>query len=585
MGPLTQPERPGRPGRYLAGDELNEDGFVAPDLPLVNMPRTPASASEALRAELAERGRTDLYFFCTVILGYDRLTPHTHMPLCRFIETCRVNRRKIYYPRGHFKTTIFTIGRTIQDIINNPNIRILIVASTSRNAERFLIEIEKHFESNELLRWLYPDVCWADPRNEARRWNSQEMEVRRTAFWREPTVDTIGAKGNVESRHYDVIRADDLIGRREYESDEEMSKTCAWTDGLEALLIDPTCQIDVIGSKWRMDDVYAYIEHFYSHDEPPVPIGPWAYMRGELAIFGRSDIEDGAPIFPERFSLAYLNRLRDRTPEFYAAQYAGNPIAPGLSVFRDEWWHTAVQEGNEIVCYGPGDRELFRTNVWDLHRFGLFDPAVSKNKRKNARNAMLAVGWTDLGRRGKFIFILESRIGHYSPTDAVNNLFEMNDRWRLEFFSVESVAYQAAIKFWVEDRCDREFLPYPSIVEYIPESDVVKDERIKGLQPFFRAGMVWAVGEHPELKEEFIFFPRAAFRDGLDALAQGNRYWGGVMDAEREAAMREREARLLGQLDVTGYGLVEPPEWDEDAWLRELDSSGYGTNSDDGGRR
>lgn len=558
--------------------QVDIDDFVG--LPVSNLPKVPADRTESVRLELAERGKSDLYFLCKVILGYDRLTPHTHLALCKFIQTCPLRRRKIHMPRGHFKTTIFTIGETIRDILNDPDIRILLVASTSRNAERFLSEIRKHFEANEFLRWLYPEVIPSD--FNLVTWNNQEITVKRTTFWREPTIDTIGARGNVESRHYSIIRADDLIGRREYESETEMEKTIEWSDGLEALLIDPSYQLDVIGSKWTMSDVYAHIERFYSGDEPPQEIGPYAYIRGEIAVFSRGDKENGQPIFPERFTLRYLNRLQSRNPEFYAAQYANNPIAPGLATFREEWWKTAFREGNEVVVYEPASgRELFRRSIFDLRRFALVDPAVAKNKKKNCRNSMLMIGVAELGRRGKWIFILDSKIGHYSPTEMVDTIYGWDELWKPEFFSVEAVAYQAAIKFWLEDRAEREFLICPSIIEWLPESDVIKDQRIKGLQPFYRAGMIFAVGDHAELKDEFIFHPRAQFRDGLDSLAQGPAYWGGVLDEEVESKSRRREAALLAGLDQTGYGFDitlarQSADWDEEEWLKSFDNTGYG---------
>src|SRR5690606_27304820 len=71
------------------------------------------------------------------------------------------NRNKvlIMMPRGTFKSSIVTIGFTLQYILNDPDARILIDSETYGKAKNFLAEIKGHLEGNkkfrEIFKYLY----------------------------------------------------------------------------------------------------------------------------------------------------------------------------------------------------------------------------------------------------------------------------------------------------------------------------------------------------------------------------------------------------------------------------------------------
>jgi hypothetical protein len=522
-------------------------------IPVENLPKKPTNASEALRQKMRKRGLEDSYYFTKVILGYKKLVPHVHGTLCRFLDSCNINRRAIEMPRSHYKTTVATIAKNIQRACKNPNVRILIIAGTSANAERFMMEIRKQFEANELLRWLYPDVLPEDMNKV--RWNDHELELRRTEYWREPTFDAIGAGAMVESRHYDHITADDLIGWKQFNSDLEMEKIITWSDGMEALLINDSMTIDIVGSLWKRGDVYDHIKEGYAADQPSVPIGPFAVLRGEIAIFNRGAIENGQPIFPEEVSLSYLLRIMKRNPEYYAAQYGNNPIAGGLMTFDKDWIRYfklhETKQGFRILKYDREGNFLGALNPMELRIIILYDPAKSE-KRKSARNAMHVVA---LNKTTGEVFVLESHVGMYKPNEAVDKIFSLDEKWHPELISIEAVGYQGALKYWITERAQRTRKPYPPIVEYYPGSEMDKDQRIRGLQPIMRVGELWIQEHMVDLIEEITFHPTFRYKDALDALAQILAYIENTEDEEAEEEAALREEAFLMTIDETGYGI------------------------------
>jgi hypothetical protein len=559
-------------------DLLDDEQEVALETQnFLQTPSVPAEASEELRREMANRGRQDLYFLTKVILGYTKLTPHTHAALCRFLQGAKFPRRMLLMPRSHYKTTIATIAHTIYLILNDPEIRILIIADTGTNAQRFMREIRNHFESNELFRWLYSELVPEDFSKTI--WNNEEIVVRRASHWREPTVDAIGAMGGVESRHYDYIKADDLITEKAIRSDADLENRIEWFKGIESLLVSPKDTIDVVGSRKRQADLYEFVEKFFGgRNTPARAIGPHAVAKGQIAIFSRQAIEEGKPIFPEEVPLSFLVRLRTEAPERYNAQYANNPRATGLTTFRDEWkrFPRFLPDGKIELRH---NNELLETiNPWAIDRYVLYDPAVAETK-KSCRNAILVVGKGE----GPHRVILEGHIGHYTPDAAVDLIFDIEKRWKPSFFLIEKRGFQGALKYWIEDRALREFLPIPSILEYPirgqSNTEIAKGERIKGLQPFFRAGFIWVPEDLVEFWDEYDFYPRSQFVDGLDALSFGLDVWPDSTDEATTISRAANEKEYLMRAGISFSGLMEDgkkEEWNEQKFLQGLGVTGYG---------
>ena len=84
------------------------------------------SASKSARdkwEELRSLARTDLYFLCKGVLGFVDMSPGFHGHRCAQINSVQepYGRQVDLWPRGHLKTHIITIGKSIQEYLNNNN--------------------------------------------------------------------------------------------------------------------------------------------------------------------------------------------------------------------------------------------------------------------------------------------------------------------------------------------------------------------------------------------------------------------------------------------------------------------------------
>lgn len=569
-----------------------------------DFPRKPKDASrtntKALKDSMRVQALEDNFYLATVILGYEDLTPYTHGALCAFLDRAHYNRRMILMPRTTFKTTIGIVVDSIRLVCRDSNIRILVLGDNDTNAGLTLGEISNHFKYNELFQWLFPELI-PDNFNKA-VWNSKQIKVPRTRFWKEPTVMSAGAFGGVESKHFDHIKADDLVVEKHIHSDVEMQKLNEWVGGLEPLLIHEGKRIDFIGSRKKKGDSYEHVQNFYSDTDdgkkPKVTdIGPYAILQGDLAIFSRSIEEKGKLIFPERFGWKYINRMKKKDPERYHAQLANNPKASGLNWFREEDLHTFPRIA--IGSQSSSGQEYTRSRVdsipaghiagpegpispWSLDRILLYDPSVAE-QQMSSQQALLVVGKGD----GPIRYILDGVIGHFPPDEAIDALFELDREWRPSLVSVERRGFQGSIKYWLDERAEHTGDQPLPIVEWPPPegkrqgrtiSQMSKTEHIRGLQPLVRSGYIWISDHLTELKEQFEYYPNVRWDDGLDCLAQGLDYWPyqetdevvkgrqTVEDQWLESVFGERPERSEG-------------EWNEDRFLQSLTASGYATRN------
>lgn len=515
------------------------------------------SKVEAVRNQMRFRAITELYYLCTVVLGYDKLRPKTHGPLCVFLDSSESKRRMEQMPRSHFKTTITTIADSVRHVMRDNALRNLIVGDTDTNAENHLLKIKRHLEANALLRWLFPECVWENPDAQATAWSKKQLYLPGAQREHgEPSFDAVGAGSGVVSRHFNRIVADDLIGDDELYSETEMSKTIEWSTGLESLFVPPedTGQLDIPCTFWRTDDVYAFFEKFYGRSREKIPTGPYSFRVGDIEIFRRSVLEDGVPIFPEAVSLGFLERLRETNPERYAAQYANNPYASDVAYFKKEYlryytWNIP----DHVIARRTADGSIERVNVSSLSIMSFCDPhAGGSDSRRfgGTRAAIITVGvQASTGR----IFILDCWIRRAPTNLIISELIRQNEKWLPETFHIEANGLQKMIKPWLEERVEHERridVPYKP---FIPKGEKDGNRRIKGLQPFFRAAQIWMQEGFHELIEEYLAWPRG-MKDGLDCLSQGVSLFGVGYDDITDEELDDVEKRIHSQCSVaTGY--------------------------------
>lgn len=498
---------------------------------------------EDIRNDLAERGRNDLYFLSKAILGYSDMTPSCHGPLCVYHDKNEKLWKLTLYPRGHYKTSIVTIGKNIQKVVRNPNERILIVNETGSNAENFLTAIAEHFEQSAIVRTLYSSVI----PEKLKTWSSKELLFNRQWRGPEPTISAMGITSALTSRHYTHISVDDPISEDAIKSPSVMQDAIDRISKITSLMVKPEENtFDLTGTRWALHDLYSVFMKRYGPEK--------------MARFIRAAILDGQPIFPELISLEKLADERDNSEYMFSCLYMNNPrdIAnQDFNVQDLKFWRWSTDETRVVLYDRNGDVE----DVWEVDKLDIttsVDLAVSE-KITSDRNAIVTCGVSPKGQA----IVLDTWVRRCTPLEVIEYLLQLRGRFQPRVFGIEGVAYQKAFKYFLRAECERRGT-YMNIEELkaIPSKrgtgNNSKEMRIRGLQPVAATGRLYINPQQHILRSELADFPLGEHDDCIDALAHQLQLWRGFLSPERMQKYKESEQRLLQRAMITG----ELPGWE-----------------------
>jgi hypothetical protein len=454
------------------------------------------------RQELAKK---DLFYLIKYVLGYSELTTHFHQPLCNSLTYYRDEPQLHLHPRGHFKSTIITIGESIQDIVNNPNIRILLVNAVLGNSESFVQELKSHFIHNERFKTLFPEHQVL----KAKDWGNQSRFTTpaRTDYWiREASVEAAGIDKNIVSRHYDKIVFDDVVNKLNVATKEFREKILsAYREYLS--LLDPPGLVRMVGTRWHYHDLYGTIldelrDALRDEDEPDYKIFLTRAIKHVVPIS-----ETWEPVFPERFSETYLKKLRKKQKShIFYSQYLNDPKPPEEKIFDKN--NLRFSSG----IFTPEGSHLFKVLTCD--------PSVSEKSIDDPSVLLL----TAINCDGD-IFISRLIREWYNPEQLIDAFLKLLKDERPNVSGIEANAFQKVLKFFLEkEKVNRQI--YAQIQEIKRPTNIHKIDRIKRISPFLAERRIFVVDdpEHKsenttQIEVEFDEFPFSRYDDCLDALA------------------------------------------------------------------
>jgi len=178
--------------------------------------------------DLAFMGCNDRYFLLMALLQRkDGLHPWL-FDRCREVEADPDGYLDLW-ARYHWKTSIITYAGTIQEVVCDPDISVCIFSVTRPVATKFLRQIKQSFERNQLLKRVYADVLWPNPKADAPWWSEESgIVVRRSPqnSKKEATVEAWGlVDGQPAGPHFDMLVYDDVVTRKSVTNAEMIQKT------------------------------------------------------------------------------------------------------------------------------------------------------------------------------------------------------------------------------------------------------------------------------------------------------------------------------------------------------------------------
>lgn len=454
-------------------------------------------ASDSPQAEqIRHLCRESLHFICTQFLGY-KDWDKVHDDVEIFLRK-PARKKALMLPRGHLKSSMVTIAYSIQQLIKNPNTRILIGNGVWDIARSFLSEVKAHLETSQ-LKYLFGEF-------QSARWNADEIIVRqRTKALKEPTVATTGVEAETTGGHYDIIILDDLIGLQNSQTPEQRAKVKRFRRSMINLL-EPGGLLIEIGTRWHLDDTFSEIfdkEMRYYNIMVKKVCEPDATGKPRLLFpkhFAKKfdDIRKDWTVVDDPYCMDYVDHLKASMPlDEFSAQYLNEPFSSENQLFKPEmfkYWNQKPQH-------------LFIGMAVDL--------AISEARTAD-ETAIVVCG---MDKEWK-LYVLDYIKGRWKPSDIVGNIFDMHNRWKPHATGMETNGFQRTLKLAAEEEM-RKRRHYFSIEEIRTGPERSKVERIKTLEPFYRAGNVyhaaWMKGK--DMETDLQTFPKGKHDDVIDALS------------------------------------------------------------------
>lgn len=476
--------------------------------------------------QVAERCKRDLFYLCKYVLASngDLITEQTHGDLCAITrpllpnfdpvnekvvvnlmtryngdkkdeilsDQFDPNRNKLLLllPRGTFKSSIVTIGFTLQYILNDGDARILIDSETYSKAKLFLAEIKGHLEKNEKYRKIFKHIHGKFPDDEKKntsvRWTDAMVDLAsRTKALKEPSISCSGIDRSINGMHFDLIIEDDLHSEKNVTNKDQIQQVIDHRK-LANSLLDPGMPKITIGTRWDFQDAYSHT---------------LTNQRKSYNILIRRSIEDdGSLFFPERLTPQFLQEQKeDQGTYIWSCQYQNNPVDDDSATFKHSYF-------KKIEWELVKDRPIY----WYM----AVDPSAGGDYADYA--AFVLVGMDYQGE----LYVRQIHRAKMNYAQIITLMFDWYTKYQPRRIALETVATQKSIAYMLNDEQKRRGVWLP--VNEIKTRDNTKKERIEALAPYYEYGRVNHIADcHnlDELEYELTHFPKGENDDVADALA------------------------------------------------------------------
>jgi predicted phage terminase large subunit-like protein len=436
--------------------------------------------------------QTDLFYLLVQVLGRRDVNNDWLFARCREVQASP-NGHLDLWAREHFKSTIITYGKTIQDILNDPELTVGIFSYVRSIAKAFLRWIKNDFESNDRLRELFPEILWANPQREAPKWSEDDgIIVKRKSNRKESTIEAWGlVDSQPTSKHFSLMVYDDVVDAGAVSTPEMIEKvTRAWETSRNLTAEGGATRY--IGTRWHHADTYKEI------------------LRRGAAIERRhpathDGTATGRPVLlsPER-----LATKRSEGIYTFGAQMLLDPTADHLHGFKDGWLR--YHENSD----GTG-----------MNKYLLVDPANSKKRNSD----YTAIGVIGLGSDNNY-YVLDMVRDRLSLRERADAVFSLHRLWKPSGVGYERYGMMADVEY-IKERQAQENYRF-EITEV--GGTLSKQDRIERLLPvcenhrFYLPAICEKVdfeGKRINLVQSFLddeyrSFPVSAHDDMLDMMSR-----------------------------------------------------------------
>ena len=457
---------------------------------------TKTSSNEKL-AVLKSAGTNDLLSF-SQILDYKYSVSWHHEVIARALEEARqkVERGEkariiLEVPPRHGKSELATIKFPAQTLGLHPDWPIIVSSYSAELAEDFGLKT-RDILNDERYKAVFTTTLRTDTQARG-RWLTESGGG----------YTATGVGGAITGRGFKVGIIDDPFKNRE-EADSQVIREKVWNwytstfytrqEGVSAII--------VICTRWHLDDLVGRLLEAQKAAEQAqlIEYDRWQVIRfPAIAEENEQYRKAGEPLWPEKFTLPTLHNIRNTIGVYdWSSLYQQNPILAENAEFKQEWFR--YYEERDLQ-----GKDLRYTTTVDL--------AISKDSA--ADNTVIRTVAKEQDKPEWYL--VEESAGHLDPLQTIDAIFYHQQKYRSEVY-LETVAYQKALKYFLEEE-QRKRQQYFLVNELTRNTSTSKEQRIRGLVPLYKTGVIYHRRSDVELEREELQFPKGKHDDRLDCLA------------------------------------------------------------------
>lgn len=416
----------------------------------------------------------------------------------RNVQEGKKTRIILSVPPRHGKSELATIKFPAWALGKDPSIPFIVTSYGADLAEDFGLKTRDLINS-PAYRAIFPTRLRKDTRAKGRwlvRTEGQDgiMEEAHGSY------TAVGVGGAITGRGAKIAIIDDPLKNRQDAESAVMRKTVwDWYTSTLYTRLEGFGAVILIMTRWHMDDLAGQL---MAHSQKLRDSGE-SYDDWEVIEFPAiADVDEphrkaGDPLWPEKFTIENLQAIKKQVGIYdWAALYQQNPVLSETQEFKKD----------SFRYYEQSDLRLM-----DLRYYTLVDPAISQ--KRNADNTVVLTVAKEVN--GPRIFRIREDAGKFTPSQTVDLIFMHQHDYRSEVW-IETVAYQAALKFAVEEE-QRRKQSYFVINEI--RTKAPKEVKIRGLLPLYQAGVIYHLASDFDYELEALQFPRGRHDDRLDCMA------------------------------------------------------------------
>lgn len=442
-------------------------------------------------------------------------------------------------PRGFFKTSTWTIANKLRRVTVDPNLRVLLSNEIADNTSKW-IGLMQAIVMSPLYRALFPDRV-PDLQKGKYRWNSTQLELKRSASWPEPTIEGIGVGGASTSNHYDIIVNDDLVGKEARESPLVMAKAIDHRKLCWSLMKDASkSEIHDYGTRWHVHDVIDWVLKNVRN------------VDGYLLDIYR---EDGTPQWPSRYPEPVIEQIRqEQGAEMFALQYRNKAVGGGASKFDPQmmrYWTSETDEKGEsffrLERPGADDKVVY----WkDCLFFQVIDAGLNPGP-DSARTANIVAAITPPTETEPFdIVIVEALATKSLPNDVIHQAHKVYRKWNPLSAHIETFGGHQAFFYWAIQN-------FPDMRLAQLDKDFSRNAKHKRIISFWgtypKQGRVYVHRTQVDLMDELVTYGTGGPVDLLDSAAYLPTVWAPPPMATPKRAQRYSAFDLADDLDEKDF--------------------------------